>query len=498
MAEPHIPERLLREVHRVARIGTWELANSGELIWSKETLEIFGLDAHSFSGSVEQFYQAVHEEDRGNVRSIESFAESHEDYFRSAYRIVRPDGDMRHIRQTALVSRDENGDPLGFCGMVQDVTEQVVTESKLRHAQKMEAIGHLSSGVAHDFNNILAAVLGAAELLEQSSHHDKELLESIVLSASRGGDLTRRLLAFARNEPLKIVQINLPETLFRLAPMLQRMVGNDIHLNLDLDHEVWTIDGDPAPLEEAIVNLVINSRDAIVGAGSITLCCRNVVHFRPGELNQEAVEISVSDNGAGMTPDVLSQACDPFFTTKPIGKGTGLGLSIVDGFVRQSGGAMGIVSSPEEGTSVSITLPKGSIVATAEISSDRNSLVGNGESILILEDDESLANLISKQLTMLNFAPCIAQTGDAALNAARHHNGFDIVLSDILLADGEKGPSVVQDLLRIQPQVRPIFMSGFASDSSGGSDMVLARYPFLRKPFSMMQLASAIGNALRD
>lgn len=483
-------------MHRVAKIGTWEVTADEELLWSSETLDLFGVAPDDFNGSIDEFFKIVHPDDVEIVRRLDDFENSTNDYFNSEYRIILADGDIRHIRQTAIVLRDENGAPCGFSGMVQDVSEQIEVEAKLRQAQKMETIGHLSGGVAHDFNNILAAIMGAAELLQREGKYDPDLVDSVVSSAHRGGELTRRLLAFARKQPLHTTQVNVVDSILGIASMLDRLTGPDVRVDLDLAPDTWFIDADPAPLEEALVNLTVNARDAMDGAGKITLSCGNTTRAVQEDEKQDFVEIALRDTGVGMIETVLQQASDPFFTTKPVGKGSGLGLSMVEGFVKQSGGAMHITSAPGKGTTVSLLMPR-SRLHTAVIETKPSEVRhANAERVLIIEDNEELGALLKKQLTRLNFQAVITTSRETALRAAQEQEGFDVVLSDIVLANGERGPSVVEELLSIHPQTSPIFMTGFAPDDYSNLTSPLADSKVLRKPFTIRELATALNHAV--
>ena len=493
--EPKLRTGLLREVHRVAKIGTWEVTEDEELLWSAETLELFGVSPDDFTGSIDAFFDLVHPDDIEGLKRLEDFEGSQDDYFNAEYRVLHPDGNLRHMRQTAIVLRDPHGNPCGFSGMVQDVSDQIETEAKLRQAQKMETIGHLSGGVAHDFNNILAAIMGAAELLQYDKRSDRELVESIIAAAKRGGELTHRLLAFARKQPLRSTQVNVVDTICGIASMLDRLTGADIRLDLDLAVDTWLIDADPAPLEEALVNLTVNARDAIDGAGRITLSCRNRSAGHNHDTGPDYVEIALRDTGSGMTDPVMRQARDPFFTTKPVGKGSGLGLSMVDGFVKQSGGELRIDTTKGKGTTVSLLMPRSKTRASFATQTPGYVWQATTESVLVIEDNHELAGLLQKQLLSLNFQAVIATSRDEAFRAARENDGFDIVLCDIVLADGDRGPSVVTDLLALYPKICPVFMTGFAPETYSSLTGALAQQAILRKPFTLRELAATLHQA---
>ncbi len=496
--EPKLQLELLKEVYRFAKIGFWEVTADEELLWSDETLRLFGLSRSKFSDNLDDFYQLVHPDDLENLKRISDFQRLDNEYFKSEYRIVRPDGKLRHIQQTAIVLRDDDGNPQGFSGVVQDVTDQVTTEAKLRQAQKMETIGQLSGGVAHDFNNLLATIMGAAELLQFQESYEEELVESIIKSSKRGGELTHRLLAFARKQPLQTKQVDVIQLVVGMSSMLDRLIGQDIKLLLETPKSVWALMADPAQLEEALLNLVVNARDAIEGAGTITISCRNTSLSTAQVLKYDYVEVIVKDTGQGMSDVVRTRACEPFFTTKPVGKGSGLGLSMVEGFVKQSGGQMQIRSTPETGTEISILMPRAIVEASEKGPPDESASVGQGESILVIEDNIDLAALLARQLTSLNFRTTLATNRKTALQACIDKGGFDIVLSDILLADGERGPKIVEEIVAIYPNIRPIWMTGFTDDTIELAECQKAKGTVLQKPFDIKKLAAVIQNSMDD
>lgn len=484
--KPALQYELIREVHRAAKIGTWEVTADDRLLWSDETLDLFGISRTEFSGTMDEFHGLVHPDDAERVKRVDDFADSQKTYFKSEYRVVRPDGGLRHMRQTAIVLRDDEGHPQGFSGVVQDVTDQVETEAQLRQAQKMETIGQLSGGVAHDFNNILAAIMGAAELLQLEKSYDPELVQSIVNSAKRGGELTHRLLAFARKQPLQTTKVDVANLVQGVAPMLDRLIGKDIRLSLEIAPQVWSVETDPAPLEEALLNLSVNARDAITGAGHITISVQNVPD--QSEIG-DCVEIAVADTGAGMTEAIRLQACDPFFTTKPVGKGSGLGLSMVDGYVRQSGGQLHIRSAPGSGTCIALSMPRAHLDPVEEEPTIAPAHQGNGQSVLVIEDNPELAQLFLRQLEGLNYRATLATDRQSALLEAGRVGGFDIVLSDVLLSGGERGPYVVAELRTLYPRTQPIFMTGFSAESANTGDVPHPDGLVLRKPFRIEDLA---------
>ncbi|MEL6691348.1 MAG: ATP-binding protein, partial [Pseudomonadota bacterium] len=313
----------------------------------------------------------------------------------------------------------------------------------------------------------------------------------------------QRLLAGKCQEPvgqlppaLRTTKVDVVQSVESIASMLDRLTGPDIRLELDVSMGTWPIEADPARLEEALLNLTVNARDAIQEAGKIILSCRNRSRVNRNGFSQDFVEIELRDTGVGMTDAVLEQARDPFFTTKPVGKGTGLGLSMVEGFVKQSGGEMHIQSRPGAGTDICLLMPRTRHDAQMVQHSSVHVGAGDGESVLVIEDDDDLATLLFKQLEGLNYRVTLASDGHSARQAAQERGGFDVVLSDVMLADGERAPHVVEDLLRRHPNTRAIFMTGFASDELASLNTEAMSSFVLRKPFNLEQLVHSLRHVL--
>lgn len=336
--QPDLPPDIVNELRKVANIGPWQFSENEGLIWSDGALEIFGLTRESFTGSVDQFLSLIHPEDKNQIKRIEELNSTDKRFFRSAYRIFRPSGELRYIQQTAVIQKDFKGKVVGFCGFVQDVTEQSLLEEQLRQAQKLEAIGLLSGGIAHDFNNILATIMAAAETLLNESNEHNATIETILRVAENGGRLTKSLLSYARQRPFHLEKINPSDTIVRLLPMIKLTIGNEIAIELDVSTNIKKTYIDVKTLEESLVNLTLNAKEAIAGAGTIRICCMSTRHKSSNGTEEDFIRISIEDNGTGMDENDLAKATEPFFTTKEIGKGSGLGLSLVDGFSKQAGG----------------------------------------------------------------------------------------------------------------------------------------------------------------
>jgi signal transduction histidine kinase/ActR/RegA family two-component response regulator len=386
-----------------------------------------------------------------------------------------------------------------------EAEERQAAEAQLRQVQKMEAVGQLTGGIAHDFNNMLAVVVGGIDLaLRRLNWPRREVmmhLNNAMEGATRAAALTRRLLSFARSEPLLPERVDSSTLIGGMSDLLDRTLGERIRVEVDLAPDAWPIYVDPHQLENAIVNLAVNARDAMAGEGlmrvateNVTLAANEVGDVRPGEY----VKISVTDTGCGMTHEVLDRAFEPFFTTKPVGKGTGLGLSQIFGFAHQSGGEVGIDSALGRGTTVSIYLPRTEHAAAqvrvhpaAQRREDSEAHVP-GARILLVEDDPRVRTATVGALEDLDYEPVACGSGAEAIEQFASHQ-FDLVISDVIMPE-MTGPELIRHLK--QTHDRPfsvLFVTGYVGD--GESDD-LRSHELLRKPFTVGALASAVAAAL--
>ena len=357
----------LEEAQRIAHIGNWEYDEITKFRhWSNECYRIFGRDKKLFDPSAEGFFDCLHPEDlerfvRNMVNhSVPREAHTHE------YRIVRSNGDIRTLREHSVFEYDANGKLLRRAGTVQDITEQKQAVEQLHQSQKMEAVGQLTGGIAHDFNNLLAIMMGNLELVRETVAGDERALgfiESGVSAAERGAALTHRLLAFSRRQRLQPSLIDMNELVADMIDMLRRTLGETVEVNIRAAENLWLCEVDRPQLENSLLNLAINARDAMAGGGTLlieTANCELDAEFaaaRTEVTRGPYVLLSVSDDGAGIPGEALDHVFEPFFTTKEVGKGSGLGLSMVYGFVKQSGGHVEIESTSDEGTRIKIFLP---------------------------------------------------------------------------------------------------------------------------------------------
>jgi signal transduction histidine kinase/CheY-like chemotaxis protein len=386
-----------------------------------------------------------------------------------------------------------------------EAAEREAAEAQLRQVQKMEAVGQLTGGIAHDFNNMLAVVVGGIDLaLRRLNGPRREVtmhLNNAMEGATRAAALTRRLLSFARSEPLLPERVDSSDLISGMSDLLDRTLGERIRVEVDLSSEPWPIYVDPHQLENAIVNLAVNARDAMQGEGlmriatdNVRLAANEVGDVRPGEY----LKISVTDTGCGMEPEVLDRAFEPFFTTKPVGKGTGLGLSQIFGFAHQSGGEVGIESQVGRGTTVSIYLPRTEKAAEVRVhpAAKRTEAAPEtrvpGARILLVEDDPRVRTATVDALEDLDYDPVACGSGAEAI-ALFNSQEFDLVITDVIMPE-MTGPELIRHLKKTSPRdFAVLFVTGYVGE--GESDD-LRGYELLRKPFTVGALASAVGAAL--
>jgi PAS domain S-box-containing protein len=387
--------------------------------------------------------------------------------------------------------------------LIRDISKLQQAEEALRQAQKMEAVGQLTGGVAHDFNNLLAVILGNVELLGDKIGDD-QLLATINRAATRGADLTQRLLAFSRQQTLQPQSIDLAELVSVLHDLLHRTLGEPVEILTHVPEEVWPVFADPGQLENALLNLSINARDAMPNGGVLEIWCSNI-ELQEGDMRVggevaagDYVQIAVRDTGIGMTEDTIERAFEPFYTTKDVGAGTGLGLSMVYGFALQSGGDAVIESDLGTGTEVKIFLPRSEVInASEEHTPDDDLKRGQGEAILVLEDDPDVRSLTVATLGGLGYQVLEAGDATAALQVLEDEaGGVVLLLSDVVLPGGVGGPEFAIKAKELCPKLKIVFMTGYASGLDTTEKILDIGEALLNKPFRRADLATVIHRAL--
>ena len=414
----------------------------------------------------------------------------------------RADGTIIDIENRAFAM--QWGDRLAVCSLMTDVTEQRNTEAKLRQSQRLEAVGQMTGGIAHDFNNLLTVIISNTELMEETEDESLRALAKMTREAAeRAAELTGRLLAFSRKQPLDPKAIDINVLISNMEGLIRRAIGGQLEIKTVLGADLWHVYVDPSQLENALLNLAINARDAMPNGGRLTIETGNVrldeadvadqIGFAPGDY----LVVTVSDTGTGMDRDTLAHAFEPFFTTKEVGKGSGLGLSMIYGFVKQSRGHVRIDSELGRGTTVKIHLPRAADgVALARPESRGGSLPRGNEKILLCEDDAMVRDAVATQLGHLGYRVVSTANGPEALEALKREGGFDLLFTDVVMPGGLNGRQLADEARKLNPGLRVMFTSGYAESAVVHHDHLDQRVHLLKKPFHRRDLAMKIKDAL--
>ncbi len=407
------------------------------------------------------------------------------------------------IRRRVVIPPKRGEDWSRVIYALEDITERKRLEEQLRQAQKMEVVGQLTGGVAHDFNNLLAVIQGNAELLSTVPGVQGEYIEPILRASARGAELAHRLLAFSRQQSLQSQVTDLGALVLGMSTMLTRSLGETIEIEVGADPSLWSAWVDPGQVENALLNLALNARDAMSGGGKLIVGCTNVrldedyVAANPEAKAGYYVVLAVSDSGSGMTDEVQAHAFEPFFTTKEVGQGSGLGLSMVYGFAKQSGGHVSIYSEEDHGTTVKLYLPRAEELARqAEAIPEAEAPQGKGEVILVIEDDPDVRSLAVRVLESLDYRVIDVPDAAAAHEALVDATPVDLVLSDVVLRGGISGPEFVAQASTTYPDLKFMFMSGYSAEAANRNGFLESGRVLLNKPFQRYQLAKALREAL--
>jgi len=386
-----------------------------------------------------------------------------------------------------------------------DMTERLELEAQLRHSQKMESIGRLTGGVAHDFNNLLTVISGMSEIIAETTSEPRirDMAYKIRDTADRGAQLTQRMLAFARKQALQARSLNLNEIVNHTTVALHRVLREDITIRCVLADSLWTAVADPAQVEDALLNLSINARDAMPRGGELIIETANVhldEHYAARHAEVEAgdyVCLSVTDSGKGMPPDVIERAFEPFFTTKDVGQGTGLGLSMIYGFMKQSRGHVKIYSEVGVGTSVKLYFPHGTAADTDAGASENTAAdLPSSGTILVVEDSIAVRNVACQMLQSLGFETLEAEDAKAALAILQSGRTIDLMFTDMILPRGMSGADLLREARKEMPGLRAVFTSGYSEHFIKARESAEADVPLLGKPYHKRQLQEVIGRAL--
>ncbi|WP_346830540.1 response regulator [Pseudomonas abietaniphila] len=528
-------ERRLQHALKAGRLGSWQLeAEFLELDCSDISKVHFGRNEQS-PFTYHQWLESVFPEDQPRMQSALQRSLDTGDDFIIEFRNVWADGSLHWVDVRARAIRARNGRVSLLAGVTSDITERKLAEtqlrrlnetleqqveertSQLRHneevlrqSQKMEAVGQLTGGIAHDFNNMLTGIIGSLELLRRRLARGKTedldgLIDLGVTSANRAAALTHRLLAFSRRQSLDSKPVEMNELVHSMGELLHRSVNESIRLDMCLEPELWTAEADPNQLESALLNLVLNARDAMPNGGMLMIetfnrkLDRTFTNAYENLLPGDYVVLSVTDTGSGMPENVISRAFDPFFTTKPIGQGTGLGLSMIYGFTKQSHGHVSIESQVGHGTTVQLFLPRfhGSKQEDETDGHSQEVEARAGETILIVEDDPAVRALVSQVLGELGYAWLEAGDAVGAVPILESTQRIDLMISDVGLP-GMNGRQLADIGRQMRPDLKVLFITGYAENASVRAGFLDTGMQMITKPFAFDQLTAKVREMIED
>jgi len=500
-------EARLDRAQAIAGIGSWELEPATRrYIWSKEMYRIRGFVPSEFKPTIDNIVPYVHIDDRIPMRRwltelIKGGTESTQEM-----RVIRPDGDVRLVRVDGQAMVGSDGIVRRLSGTMQDISDRRRIEQHLAQSQKMEAIGNLTGGMAHDFNNGLGVIIGNLDLLGRlikANPTAVELCTDARDGALRCADLIHLLLAFARQQPLVTQTTDVNALIARTSKLLSRTLGEDLILTSHLDSALRLVMADPSQLEAALTNLANNARDAMPRGGRLDITTKMAELDRHyAELHLEAlpgayVLIEVSDTGTGIAPEIIDKVFDPFFTTKGAGHGTGLGLSMVYGFARQSGGHLTVNSEPGCGTTFRMYLPPASIGDVEPVATvDPQPSVGGDETLLVVEDNAPLRQSVVRQLGELGYQVLEAECADSALAILTGGDRMDMLFTDIVMPGTMDGIDLASQAIKLRQGLKILLTSGFSGVRSPNQDTIGFPFRVLNKPYGYTELARAVREVL--
>jgi len=498
----------LAQAQHIAHLGSWEWDLVENMVrWSEETQRLYGRPTEDANYTPDAAMAHVHPEDRTRLRKVLAEAIISRQPFTCVYRVLLEDDDVRVMQTRGEAMVNDRGEAIKLYGVVQDITEATRaqealsrSEAQLRQSQKMEAVGRLAGGVAHDFNNLLTVIGGYCEISLQSLTGQHPLQRNIVeiqKASERASSLTGQLLAFSRKQVLqpRVFQVN--DVVQSMEKMLQRLIGEDVELSISYGAGLGHVEADPGQIEQVVMNLAVNARDAMPRGGKLTISTANVTVDQKTSFRKRTLEVgdyvmlAVSDNGVGMTEEVKSHLFEPFFTTKGLGKGTGLGLATCYGIISQSGGDIRVYSEPNEGTVFKIYLPRTDREPMSAANMEPQVLPGGSESILVVEDDAAVRRLAVTILRGRGYQIQECNNAFEALELLRKDVHFDLVLSDVIMP--RMSGKELSDRIKQQfPRTKVLLMSGYTDDALAHHNVLDEGLFFLEKPFSPSRLARKV------
>lgn len=498
-------EERLRMATEAAQMGTWVRdIPTGSLTWSPNLERLMGYEPGTFPGTDAAFRELLHPDSAQTLATAQERVRNGDGFFHAELHFRLRDGRERWSLMRGSAVRDADNRLVRIVGVDMDITDRKLLEAKFLRSQRLEGIGSLASGIAHDLNNIFAPILMTAPLLRESlkDPEDAAMLDTIATCALRGADITRQLLTFARGTPEARVPLPFRHLLREMEKIVRETFPRDIRLTLEIAPDLWPALGDSTQLHQALMNLCINSRDAMTDGGILRVSARNVdvdasfASMISGGQPGPHVCLSVSDTGTGIAAEHLDRIFDPFFTTKEIGKGTGLGLASVLGIVRGHGGFIQVTSELRQGTAFSLYFPASAPARPALDVQPPRIPRGNGECILLVDDEPPIRNSMRRALQDLGYEVLVAHHGVEALTLfGQHHNRIQTVITDMMMPV-MNGPVLVDALRRSSPHIPVLGMTGLPERDGIKGLANLELQGLLIKPFSIETLAHALRSAL--
>jgi len=503
-------QRSEERFHLVARatndvVWDWDLT-AGTFWWNENLKPLFGYDPAQVARGPESWMDHIHPDDKVRVlESTHATIEGVATTWTEEYRFLHRDGHPLTVVDRAFVIRNAEGTATRMLGGMVDVTHEREMESRLRQSQKLEALGQLTGGVAHDFNNLLTVILGNAEILSDALGDDarlRVLADMVASAAERGAQLTNRLLAFSRKQPLQPHLLDVGHQIQEMEALLRRTLAENIQIGIARASDLWKTRIDPSQLEAAILNLTLNARDAMPLGGKLTIAATNAALDDDAMPEQDVipgqyVAVTVTDTGEGIAHTIVGRIFEPFFTTKEVGKGSGLGLSMVYGFVKQSGGIVRVTSEPGAGTEVALYFPRAYGVETYPGLAARDMpLVGGKETILVVEDDTLVREHLIAQLKALGYRIIGAPSGPDAVEILRTRPDIDLLFTDVVMPGGMNGRELADVARKMRPDLRTLFTSGYSENVIMHDGRLDSGIDLLGKPYRREELAAQVRKVL--
>lgn len=487
-------------------VWDWDI-QEGKFWWSENFFRIFGYNPEEIPESIESWSQLIHPEDQQRVMdSFYTALHGNATLWREEYRFKYKSGHYARVEDHGLILRNHDGKPVRIVGGMKDVTEIRKIQSQYLRAQRLESIGTLAGGIAHDLNNLFAPIIMGVEYIKRRpfDQHSLEIIDNIHSSACRGADLVKQVLSFARGMEGQRVEVQISHLVREIQTIVRNTFPKNIVFETEICPELYTVTGDPTQFHQVLLNLCLNSRDAMPHGGTLKIKAANAPiessnetlyhELKPGDY----ICIEVSDTGVGIDNNIIEHIFEPFFTTKEVGKGTGLGLSTAQGIVKSHGGCIHVYSEPGNGTTFRIYLPANRHTQAEPHHPEEELPRGRGECILLVDDETSILNITQQTLETFGYKVMTAENGAEAISTfAIHRKSIDLVLTDMMMPVMD-GPSTIHALLKIEPNVRIVAASGLHANGGVAKAIHAGVKHFIPKPYTVKALLTVIRAALDE